>query len=125
MCHCQQCQKRTGSTYSAHAYFLKEHVRIEGVPKRFSRSSDSGRIIDFHFCPECGSTMFWEYALRPDAYGIPVGLSADPSFPLPEVAIFMVHKHPWVAMPAGIPQYDGHRPRPETAIDADGKTGNQ
>jgi hypothetical protein len=55
--------------------------------------------------------MFWGHPLQADQIGIPVGLFVDPSFPPPEVSIFMPHKHPWVIVPEGIPRYEGHSPR--------------
>jgi hypothetical protein len=111
MCHCLLCQKRTGSTYSVHAYFPKDRVDIGGVTKAYSRSSDSGRTIEFHFCPNCGSTMFWGHPANASYVGIPVGVFADPAFPPPDVSIFMPHKHPWVVVPEGVPGYAAHSGR--------------
>jgi hypothetical protein len=59
VCHCTECQRRTGSAFGVGAYFRKEQVRAEGPSKVYVRSSDSGRKIEQHFCPECGSTVFW------------------------------------------------------------------
>ena len=84
---------------------------IKGSPKSYSRSADSGRNIELHFCPDCGSTMYWGHPLQAEQIGIPVGLFADPSFPPPHVSIFLPHKHPWVVIPQGIPGYEGHSPR--------------
>jgi len=111
MCHCQVCQRRTGSTYSVHAYFSRRCVKIEGSPKTYSRTAESGRAIESYFCPDCGSTMFWGHPLDASQIGIPVGAFADPSFPLPEVSIFMPYKHPWIVVPDGVPTYEGHSPR--------------
>ena len=108
MCHCQVCQRRTGSTYSVHAYFSRSCVKIEGSPKAYSRTAESGRTVESYFCPDCGSTMFWGHPLRVDEIGIPAGAFADPLFPPPEVSIFMSYKHPWVVVPEGVPTYEGH-----------------
>ena len=108
MCHCLLCQRRTGSTYSVHAYFPNEQVRVEGKAKLYSRSSDSGRRVNFYFCPDCGATMYWTLEAKADRTGIPVGVFADPNFPPPQVAIFVPHRHPWVTIPAGIPQHEAH-----------------
>jgi Glutathione-dependent formaldehyde-activating enzyme len=62
-CNCTQCQRRTGSAYSVHAYFDRGRVRIEGESRRFRRSSDAGRWVEFGFCPGCGSTVYWEMEL--------------------------------------------------------------
>jgi hypothetical protein len=55
--------------------------------------------------------MFWEHPLQADQIGIPVEAFADPSFPLPDVSIFMPYKYPWVVVPEGVPTYEGHSPR--------------
>jgi hypothetical protein len=33
LCNCTQCQKRTGSVYSVHAYFDRGRVKTEGAHK--------------------------------------------------------------------------------------------
>lgn len=108
MCHCLLCQKRTGSTYSVHAYFPTEKVTVEGATKVYARKGDSGAYVHFHFCPECGTTIYWEVEASPDKTGIAIGVFADPTFPPPNVSIFVPHKHPWVSLPEGIPQNEGH-----------------
>jgi hypothetical protein len=108
MCHCQQCQKRTGSTYSVHAYFTREAVTVAGRTQAFRRTGDTGCYITFHFCPVCASTLHWDVEAMPDMVGIPVGVFADPTFPHPTTSIFVPQKHPWVVIPEGVPQNDGH-----------------
>ncbi|MCK5362860.1 MAG: GFA family protein, partial [Gammaproteobacteria bacterium] len=56
LCHCLDCQRRTGSTYGIAAFFLRKEVRAEGRASTYKRSSDSGLAVTFHFCPNCGST---------------------------------------------------------------------
>ena len=78
MCHCLLCQKRTGSTYSVHAYFPTEHVTVQGTTNVYARKGDSGAYVYFHFCPECGATMYWEVEATPGKTGIPVGVLRIP-----------------------------------------------
>lgn len=108
MCHCSQCQKRTGSTYSVHGYFLRTAVTIEGETRSHRRTADTGCYITFHFCPVCASTVGWDVEAMPDMVGIPVGVFADASFPQPTTSIFVPQKHPWVIVPEGVPQNSGH-----------------
>lgn len=58
-CHCMECQRRTGSPFGVATYFLKEQVRTEGPSKVYLRGSHSRRKIEIHFCPDCGSSVFW------------------------------------------------------------------
>jgi hypothetical protein len=100
LCHCLDCQRRTGSTYGIAAFFPRERVRAEGRASRYERSSDSGHAVAFHFCPDCGSTVFWEPERKPEAIAVAVGSFADPSFPAPTQSVWSERRHPWV-MPAG------------------------
>ncbi|RJG43008.1 GFA family protein [Mesorhizobium sp. DCY119] len=96
LCHCLACQKRTGSTYGIAAFFRREDVRIEGPHKSYKRPSDSGFPVTFHFCPDCGSTVFWEPQRRPEFVAVGVGAFADPSFPAPTQAVHSESRHDWV-----------------------------
>ena len=59
VCHCMECQRRTGSAFGVSTYFPKDQVRTEGPSKVYVRGSDSGRKVEFHFCPDCGTSVFW------------------------------------------------------------------
>ncbi|MBN9550426.1 MAG: GFA family protein, partial [Alphaproteobacteria bacterium] len=66
LCHCLDCQRRTGSTYGIAAFFARSSVRAEGTASTYRRLSDGGHAVTFHFCPECGSSVFWEPERKPD-----------------------------------------------------------
>src|SRR5215467_11595804 len=51
ICHCMECQRRTGSAFGLVIFFPKEQVRTEGPSKVYLRCSDAGRKVEFHFCP--------------------------------------------------------------------------
>lgn len=96
ICHCLDCQRRTGSAFGIAAFFARGATRAEGRDVTFRRMADSGRGITFHFCPDCGSTVFWEPDVWPDAIAVAVGAFADPFFPKPEKAVWEERAHPWV-----------------------------
>ncbi|MBN9499315.1 MAG: GFA family protein [Alphaproteobacteria bacterium] len=96
LCHCQACQRRTGSSYGVAAFFDREDVRAEGPSKSYSRPSDKGFPVDFHFCPNCGSTVYWEPQRMPNLIAVGIGAFADPSFPAPTQAVYTQYRHPWV-----------------------------
>jgi hypothetical protein len=96
LCHCLDCQKRTGSTYGIAAFFSREHVKATGESRTYRRDADSGFAVNFHFCPQCGSTVFWEPERRLDAIAVAVGSFADPSFPSPSQSVYNERRHAWV-----------------------------
>lgn len=106
ICHCEACQRRTGSIFGVQAWFLKDHVVIEGESRQYRRVADSGNGIVFHFCPACGSTVFYEPESRPQMVGVPVGAFADGSFPQPSVSIYEVRMHHWVSLPEDMEHHD-------------------
>ncbi len=72
VCHCTQCQRRTGSAFGAIAFFSAGQVRTAGASKVFTREGRMARKLHFHFCLDCGSTVFWEAEFRPGQMGIAV-----------------------------------------------------
>ncbi len=101
ICHCQACQRRTGSVFGAQARFPAEAVTISGESRQFVRHGDSGQAIRLHFCPQCGSTVYYTLDVAPGFIAVPVGAFADPTFPTPRVAVYDEHRHPWVVLPDG------------------------
>ena len=97
LCHCLDCQKRTGSTYGIAAFFPRKHIEADGLFRTYRRDSDSGFAVNFHFCPSCGSTVFWEPERNPDAIAVAVGSFADPTFPAPSQSVYNERRHPWVS----------------------------
>jgi hypothetical protein len=102
MCHCLECQRRTGSVFGTQARFRREDFSaVEGRSTAYSRVGDSGNSATFHFCPVCGSTVYWELGALPDFVAVAVGAFADPGFPAPGVSVYEARRHAW-ALPPGL-----------------------
>jgi hypothetical protein len=99
VCHCLACQRRTGSAFGAQARFEVGRVRTEGRSSEYVRISDEGEARNFHFCPECGATVFYSIASQPDLIAVPIGAFGDPGFPSPWVSVWESRRHPWVGLP--------------------------
>ena len=99
-------QRRTGSPFGVGAYYRKDSiVAVAGEASRYDRTSESGRPLSFHFCPRCGTTVYWTQAMRPDHVGIAVGCFADPDFPPPVRAVWADHRHGWLSFPEDMPVF--------------------
>lgn len=97
VCHCLDCQKRTGSAFSAQARWPAAQVTIEGKSKTWLQIADSGNRITHHFCPDCGSTFHYTIEGKFDGLiAIPIGAFADPDFPAPRFSVWEERKHSWV-----------------------------
>jgi hypothetical protein len=100
MCHCLECQRRTGAVVSNQARFRREQVAVAGTATEWTRSSASGNVLTFRFCPVCGSTVYWTGESFPGLVAVAVGTFADPAFPPPTVSVWEECRHPWVTPPA-------------------------
>lgn len=100
VCHCLACQRRTGSVFGAQARFAMEAVTLSGNSREFVRVGDEGTRITFHFCPDCGATLY--YPLPDGFVAIPVGAFADPAFPAPSVSVYEERMHSWVQIPGDV-----------------------
>lgn len=89
------------------AGFKGEQVRISGRSSEFARVSDEADREEhvFHFCPDCGSTVFNTNRSEPDVVVVAVGAFADPSFPAPTESAYDSRRHPWVRLPDTIRRY--------------------
>jgi hypothetical protein len=95
ICHCLACQRRTGSVFGVQARFDAEHVTTEGASRQYIRVSDDGGKAAFHFCPDCGATVFYSTETSPGVVAVPVGAFADPS-------VWEERAHSWLRLPDDI-----------------------
>jgi hypothetical protein len=77
LCHCLDCRKITGATYSNNILLPEEQFNLEsgmsrvllshypqpnaknaGKPKTIAKKADSGNEITSHFCGDCGTTLY-------------------------------------------------------------------
>jgi len=96
-CHCTECQRRTGSVFGVSAYFRKGQINPSGISKVYVRDGQDGRKLRIHFCPDCGTSVYWEPDFLPDHFGVAVGAFADSGFPSPVRSVWEKTRHQWVA----------------------------
>src|SRR5690242_5395017 len=107
ICHCLACQRRTGSAFGMQAGFDADQVEIKGRYSDFSRISDESDRKEhvFHFCPDCGSQVFYTEPDEPELIVVSVGAFADPAFPWPTESGYDSSRHPWVRLPDSVSLY--------------------
>ncbi|GAP88251.2 putative glutathione-dependent formaldehyde-activating protein [Rosellinia necatrix] len=100
LCHCLDCRKITGSTYSTNIMIAGSSFKLlSGTPKTIAKKADSGREIVSHFCGDCGSTLWRDGASFGDAKVIKVGTLDDVDAldnAKPIVELFANHRVSWV-----------------------------
>jgi hypothetical protein len=118
ICHCLDCQRRTGSAFGMQAAFKPDQVEIAGRYSDYVRVSDEADRKEhaFHFCPECGSQVFYTEPTEQELIVVSVGAFADPTFPPPTESGYESRRHPWVGLPDEMQRYDPHIWAPAGAL---------
>ncbi|MGK6317262.1 GFA family protein [Neorhizobium sp. DT-125] len=98
VCHCAACKKRTGSAFGVAAFFSRECAEIAGASQTFVRTGDSGKQLHFHFCPTCGTTLFWYPEFRPDLIAIAMGAFVCSTGLSPSQAVYEDQQVAWVQL---------------------------
>jgi hypothetical protein len=106
MCHCLACQRRTGSAFGIQARFASEQVQVAGRYSDYVRISDEGEERTFHFCPDCGATVFYEIATLSGFVAIPIGAFAEPAFQPPMFSIYESRRHRWLETSVPMEHHD-------------------
>jgi hypothetical protein len=101
VCHCLDCQKRSGSAFAAQARWPDSKVTVTGEAKIWERVADSGHRATYRFCPNCGSTVAFVIEGWPGVIAVPLGAFADPDFPRPRFSVYEHRKRDWVAILGG------------------------
>ena len=80
LCHCDACKKRTGSAYGI-SVVIEDAALLEfrGETRTFKRTADSGKPVEYEFCPGCGSVIRWRVAAMQGRQVIAGGAFDDPS----------------------------------------------
>ena len=98
-CHCADCRKRSGSTYTIYGHWPRDAFELSGEVATWEGDS---------FCPRCGGRLF---LLEDDAVEIQLGSLDDAPFGLrPEAEIWVKRREPWLPPVAGASQHDENRP---------------
>ena len=96
VCHCHDCQRRSGSAFAAQIRFATDAVRVIGDSRSWTRIGDNGGRCTFHFCPDCGSTLFYDLESMPGLRAIAMGAFAGTELPWPQYSVYEARRLPWV-----------------------------
>ncbi|MEM9860089.1 MAG: GFA family protein [Myxococcota bacterium] len=101
LCHCHQCQKRTGSAFGYQVRVARSEVTVSGRSTAYERKAEG--VVTLHFCPVCGSTVYWTLDGLPDDVVIAAGAFAGVSTPPPPTfSVYEARMHPWVILPDSV-----------------------
>jgi hypothetical protein len=101
VCHCRECRKQSASAFGISVIVPKSSFRLtKGTAKTWSRPTDSGRILDCKFCPDCGSRV-WHEGAGLTEFSVKGGSLDQPPDLSQAVHIWTSRKLPGLVIPAG------------------------
>lgn len=103
LCHCADCKRRTGSAFGWQAYFLEGHVGAQkgnAAPRAVPVAEPQIR----HFCPECGTTVWWTSGTAPGLVGVAAG-TIEPALDQPIATYSDDGRCSWLELPANWVRY--------------------
>ena len=105
VCHCLDCQKRSGSAFAAQVRFPASQVSLTGNASTFTATGDNG-AAHFHFCPDCGSTVTYTHDRLPGVIAIALGAFDDPYFVTPTVSVWEERQHEWLEIAGDVEHFE-------------------
>jgi hypothetical protein len=108
VCHCTQCQRRTGSALALVAHFKAANLAITGDPLSTYeyRSDESHRWIRLEFCARCGTTITLTAEHSPGGRTVCGGTFDDPSWLSIERHVWTRSAVAWMACPTGVEVFE-------------------
>lgn len=106
-CHCQDCQRSTGSAFVIHSYILENFWSIWGETDATELLTGSGAIMEQNFCRKCGTFIWLRNSARPKGVIILRTFTLDDTnLLIPEAHIFAKDMKSWFAVTNDVPKFD-------------------
>ena len=112
-CHCRDCQKQTGTTFSIIVVVPRDALSIDGdsLASFVTVGTDHGQEVSRHFCRECGSPIASFSGGMPQLAFIKAGTLDDTSWLEPQMHVWTESAQHWFPLdepggarfPRGVP----------------------
>jgi len=111
LCHCTDCRRHAGAPMVGWTMYPEVAVKVtKGTPKVY-RSSQHGRR---HFCPDCGSGLFYVNAeILPGLIDVQSGTYDDPEILPPQVHVQVAERLTWLERANELPMFQRYPPPPQ------------
>jgi hypothetical protein len=110
-CACKDCQKATGTGHTTIIGILRDQLAVEGVPKTYTCSGDTGGEVTRHFCGTCGGRLYTSGTLPGETIMIQAGSLDDPNRVSPQSVIYAKDACSWDRFDPDLPKFEAMQPR--------------
>jgi hypothetical protein len=106
-CCCKDCQKATGTGHTTIVGIDKGQLALEGTPKTYTCSGESGGDVTRHFCGNCGGRLYTSGTLPGNVIMVQAGSLDEPGRITPQSVIYMKDAVAWDRFDPYLPKFDG------------------
>ena len=98
-CHCDDCQRLTGSAFVLNAIIETEAIKLlRGKPVAVPVPRENGPH-DIYRCPRCQTALWSDYGRKPNLRFVRIGTLDKPDALKPDVHIYTRWKAKWLKLP--------------------------
>lgn len=105
-CHCDDCQRLTGSGHSTGAMYPLDSLTLDGEVSEYELISENGNRVTRVFCPNCGSPILGRNSGMEGFATLSLGTMDDSNDLVPGVTVFARNRKPWDAMDESVQTFD-------------------
>lgn len=105
MCHCHDCQIRSGSAFSLSILVRTADLTLSGSVNSTRRLTPKGREVEDNACPVCGTYMLAHALATADYTSLRAGTLDDASWAIPIAQTWVSSAIPWAVIP-GVAKFD-------------------
>lgn len=117
-CCCRDCQLATGTGHTTIVGVLRSQLDVNGEPKVYTNTGESGGTVSRHFCAECGGRLYTSGSLPGEVVMIQAGSLDDPNVVTPQNVIYGKEAVQWDCFDPTLQVYPTYAPFDETTLQA-------
>jgi hypothetical protein len=124
-CCCRDCQKATGTGHTTIVGVHNSQLALEGEPKTYTNSGDTGGSVTRHFCGRCAGRLYTSGDLPGEVIMVQAGSLDDPDSISPQSVIYLKDAVAWDHFDPALPKFGTMQPRANhnaVTLEARGRT---
>jgi len=103
LCHCINCQKQSGSTFSFNIIGQSDQISLQGNVSTYVDENDSGDPVNRNFCGNCGSPIYSEILTQGNLIAVKIGTLDDTRDLEPQSQVWCISKQNWLSLNSDLP----------------------
>ena len=100
VCHCTDCQTRSGSAFGIQLSVLTGDLEVNGVLLKGEHVQPSGAVAGIYACEKCLTRIYTDNDRRPGIANLRAGTLDNSQTLVPATHLWVSSKLPWVVIPA-------------------------